>query len=74
MIVFKILDQTGDTSTKFETGNAKVIERAMERFNKLTGKGYRAFVPGENGEPGDLIKTFDPAASETIFIPRLQGG
>ena len=74
MVVFRIMDRSGDKSIKFETAEKEEMKRAMERFNELSNRGYRAFVPGENGSPGDLIETFDSSAKETIFIPRLKGG
>ena len=74
MIVFRVMDHTGDTRTEFNTDDAAEAKVAAERFEELTGKGYRAAVPGDNGQPGDIIKTFDPTAKEMLFIPRLQGG
>lgn len=74
MVDFRIMDHTGDRSAKFATANKNEMRRAMERFSDLTNKGYRAFVPGENGAPGNLIESIDPKAKEIIFIPRLKGG
>lgn len=45
----------------------------MERFAELTGKGYRAVISGAAGEPGTIVKAFDPDA-DVLFIPALQGG
>ena len=74
MIVLRVMDRTGDTRTKFNIDDATEAKVAVERFEELTGKGYRAVVPGDNGQPGEIIETFDPTAKETLFIPRLQGG
>ena len=74
MILLRVMDNTGDTRTEFNTDDAAEAKLAAERFEELTGKGYRAVVPGDNGQPGEMIKTFDPTVKETLFVPRLQGG
>ena len=45
----------------------------MERFNELTGRGYTAAV---RTGPGTVRKVtaLDPAAAETLFMPRIVGG
>ena len=48
-------------------------EEAAKRF--LKKKGYRGFrVTGKNGEKGEQMDEFDPAAGRMIMIPPLQGG
>ena len=44
-----------------------------ERFKKLTGAGFTAAKRTGAGT-SELIRTFDPTAKETLFIPRLIGG
>lgn len=69
-----IMDRHGDTRHEFDPADATDISHAEERFRALTGKGFRAVALGKAGEPGKLLRTFDPTAAETLFIPQLQGG
>ena len=45
----------------------------MKRFAALTALGFTAAVRTAPGK-SEVARSFDPAAEETIFIPRLQGG
>lgn len=46
---------------------------AEERFKYLTGAGFTAAKRLEGGK-SEVLRSFDPTAEETLFIPRLQGG
>jgi len=70
---FQIMDQSGHSTETFDA-NVLSTEQAMKRFAELTGKGYRAVAPGKAGQPGELIKTFDPNQETVLFIPQLMGG
>jgi hypothetical protein len=74
MSVQIVMDGSGDTRHEFDPSDATAVARAEERFLELTGKGFRAVALGKSGEPGELIRTFDPAVEKTLFIPQLQGG
>ena len=74
MIVFRIMDHSGDSRMVFNVDNETEAKAAEEQFKELTEDGYRPVVPGENGRPGTIVKELDPTAKETLFIPRLQGG
>jgi hypothetical protein len=69
-----VMDRNGDTRHAFDVSDAAAIARAEERFKELTGRGFRAIALGKNGDPGELIKSFDATVEETLFIPQLQGG
>lgn len=69
-----VMDHTGDTRHEFDVADAKAVQAAEERFKALTGKGFRAAALGADGQPGELLKTFDPTVERTLFIPQLQGG
>jgi hypothetical protein len=69
-----VMDGRGDTRHEFDVSDLTSIALAEERFWKLTGSGYRAVALGKNGEPGELIGTFDPKVEQTLFIPQLKGG
>jgi hypothetical protein len=69
-----VMDRSGDTRHEFDAADARAVARAEERFRELTGKGYRAVALGKDGQPGELLRGFDPTAEQTLFIPQLQGG
>jgi len=69
-----VMDRSGDTRHEFDAADVESLAKAEERFQALTGKGFRAVALGKNGEPGELIRRFDPNVEETLFIPQLKGG
>lgn len=73
MPTHRIMDYTGHSEKVWDAADVVSTKDAMKRFADLTGKGYRAVVPGDAGEPGTIAKTFDPNA-DVLFIPQLQGG
>lgn len=68
-----VMDHSGDTRHNFDANDAKALAKAEERFRELTGKGFTAAVRTASGQ-ARLTSLFDPAAEETLFIPRLVGG
>jgi alpha-D-ribose 1-methylphosphonate 5-triphosphate synthase subunit PhnG len=69
-----VMDRAGDTRHEFDASEAAAVTRAAERFQELTGKGFRAVALGKEGEHGELMRAFDPSIERTLFIPQLQGG
>jgi hypothetical protein len=67
------MDHTGDTRHQFDRGDAAAVAAAEARFKELTNAG---FIAAERTGPGQskVVAKFDPAAEETLFIPRLKGG
>jgi hypothetical protein len=49
------------------------VTEAERRFKELTGTGFTAAMRLDDGKR-KVLKSFDPTAEETLFIPRLQGG
>jgi hypothetical protein len=68
-----VMDHTGDTRHVFNQEDAQDLAKAERRFNELTGTGFTAAVRTASGEVVK-IRSFDPAAEETLFYPRLVGG
>jgi hypothetical protein len=68
-----VMDTTGDTRHYFDADDQASVAEAEERFKKLTGTGFTAAKRTGAGT-SELIRTFDPTAKETLFIPRLTGG
>jgi len=69
-----VMDGSGDTRHEFDVSDLTSVALAEERFQKLTGNGFRAVALGKNGEPSELIGAFDPNIEQTLFIPQLKGG
>jgi hypothetical protein len=68
-----IMDATGDTRHRFDATDEAAVVEAEQRFKALTGAGFIAARRTGAGK-AELIRSFDPAAQETLFIPRLVGG
>jgi hypothetical protein len=69
-----VMDSNGDTRHEFDPKDLSSLATAEARFQELTGKGFRAVALGKDGAPGELMRTFDPRAAQTLFMPQLQGG
>jgi hypothetical protein len=68
-----VMDRTGDTRHDFDPTDEPRVKEARDRFAELTRQGFTAAKRTESGACA-IIKTFDPAVAETLFIPRLVGG
>ena len=68
-----VMDATGDTRHEFDPTDTNAMAEAERRFSELTGAGFTAAVRRSEGR-SELLRSFDPAADETIFFPRLKGG
>jgi hypothetical protein len=68
-----IMDHSGDTRHYFDVRDSKALADAERRFKALTGAGFTAATRQANGDIS-LVRSFDPAAEETVFYPRLVGG
>lgn len=68
-----VMDHTGDTRHEFDAADKVALAEAEARFKELTGAGFTASKRVGSGQT-ELLRTFDPAAEEVLFFPRLQGG
>jgi hypothetical protein len=68
-----VMDHTGDSRHQFDPADAAAVAEAEERFKMLTGIGFTAAKRLADGK-NEILKSFDPTAEETLFIPRLKGG
>ena len=73
MSVQIVMDHRGDTRHFFNADDTAALAEAEERFRKLTRFGFTAAVRTGQGEV-TKVTSFDPAAEETLFFPRLVGG
>ena len=68
-----VMDATGDTRHEFDPADMTAMAEAKRRFSELTGAGFTAAVRRGEGR-SELVRSFDPAAEEIVFFPRLRGG
>jgi hypothetical protein len=68
-----VMDHTGDSRHQFDPADAAAVAEAEERFKMLTGFGFTAAKRLGEGK-SEILRSFDPTAEETLFIPRLGGG
>jgi len=68
-----VMDHTGDSRHQFDPADAAAVAEAGERFKMLTGAGFIAAKRLAEGK-SEVLRSFDPTAEETLFIPRLKGG
>ena len=73
MAIQIVMDHTGDSRYQFDPRDAAELAEAERRFKQLTGAGFTAAVRTAAGE-SSKAGSFDPAAEETLFFPRLVGG
>jgi hypothetical protein len=81
LVVYEVMDKTGDTKYIWDPNNTDEVEVAKSMFERFTkkrsdgGKGFAAFhVTGEKGDKGVQMREFDPKAGRVIFVPPLAGG
>ncbi len=68
-----VMDHTGDTRHQFDPTDTAAVAEAEKRFRELTGTGFTAAKRLGEGK-SEIVRTFDPTAEETLFVPRLKGG
>jgi Na+-transporting NADH:ubiquinone oxidoreductase subunit NqrA len=73
MAIQIVMDRSGDRRHRFDSNDAQELAKAEQRFRELTKAGFTAAVRTGPGQVSQ-IRSFDPNAEETVFIPRLVGG
>jgi hypothetical protein len=68
-----VMDHTGDTRHQFDPADAGALAEAEVRFKELIGVGFTAAKRLDDGK-SEVLRSFDPTAEETLFVPRLIGG
>ena len=71
--VIRVLDGTGDSVTEFDPAVGTEVNFAKDLFDKLKGQNYLAYKT-DGPSNAEVIKSFDPTASETIMHKPLVGG
>lgn len=73
MAIQIVMDRTGDSRHSFNSHDLQELAKAEQRFYELTKAGFTAAVRTGHGQISQ-IRSFDPTAEETLFVPRLVGG
>jgi hypothetical protein len=73
MATLIVMDHTGDFRHEFDPADAAAVAEAEVRFKMLAGAGFTAAKRLGEGK-SEVVKSFDPTAEETLFIPRLRRG
>jgi hypothetical protein len=68
-----VMDTSGDTCHRFDPADASAVAEAEKRLRELVEEGFVAAKRTGDGT-SELVRHFDPADQETLFIPRLVGG
>jgi hypothetical protein len=74
MSVLAVLDATGDTRLQWDKNNHMEVQAAKARFDELKAKRYFAYKVNKQGEQGEVIHDFDPAAERIMMVPPMVGG
>lgn len=69
-----IQDKTGDTKLVWDYKNDDEVANAKRTFDDLKAKGFLAYSVGKDGEPGEVLHSFDPKAEKIIMSPPMAGG
>ncbi len=72
MHVIRILDSTGDTRLCFDPSDPAAVAEVAARFRDLMERNFVAF--DVSTQPGRILTTFDPQASEVVVSHRFAGG
>lgn len=63
----RIHDKTGDRRLIWDASDPKQINEAAKIFNEYLGKGWKAYVIGDDGKHGQRIYGFDAESQELFF-------
>jgi hypothetical protein len=73
MAIQIVMDRAGDSRHHFNPHDVQEVAKAEQRFYELTRAGLTAAARTDPGQASQ-VRSFDPAAEETLFFPRLVGG
>lgn len=76
MGLMRIVDSTGDTQVRWSIDDPATLAEAEAIFRRLAASGSMAFArpEGRPAEEATLVRSFDPAAEEIIWVRAVQGG
>lgn len=76
MGIMRILDETGDTVVKWSVDDPETLLEAERIFESLSLERRMAFSRpvGAPASEATLVKTFDAAAEEIVWVRAIVGG
>lgn len=72
--VLHLMDATGDTRIEWDPNVADEVEMARKQFKAAQKKRYLIYRTSRNGERGEIMREFDPAAERIVCAPQTVGG
>lgn len=69
-----VIDSTGDTRHTWNRDNPDDVAAMRATFSTLKDKHYSFFRVNREGNKGEQVRDFDPAAESLIASPAMQGG
>jgi hypothetical protein len=70
----RVMGGRGDTKLMWDPNRPTEVENARKTFDEMKKKGYLAYSVKRKGEPGEVVRTFDPDAGKIILAPAMAGG
>ena len=70
----QIVDQTGHTQLEWDVAAADEVQTASQQFETLIQAGHVAYGFREEGQPGEVLETFDPTVERILVRPQVVGG
>lgn len=68
-----VMNANGHDTHAFDKADKVSMQEAEARFNELKQRGIW-IEPGKDGEPGRILKVFDPSVDTMRFQPQLKAG
>jgi hypothetical protein len=70
----KLSARYGDLAVDWDVTDKASVDKAMETFEAEMASGQVAVALTDEHPDGVVVKKFDPAASEILTFPQIQGG
>lgn len=70
----EVCSQHGHIGATWNADNAAEVENARAIYDRLIGKGFRAFSVKRDGTQDQPMKAFDPQAEKMLFTSAIAGG
>lgn len=70
----RVMGGEGDTRLTWDPNQPAEVEHVRRMFEDMRAKGYNAYSVREQGEQGEVVTTFDPAAARLILAMPMRGG
>lgn len=68
------LDRNGDTVVEFDPTNETEVSAGRKLFEEAIAQGYIASEMDASGKKGEIVKSFNPGAQDTLLVAPVYGG